>query len=38
MGNDRFLIGKKWPGERSSVQRAKETLQASTDILNSLKS
>lgn len=31
-GNDRFLIGKKWPGERTSMQRAKEALQASADI------
>lgn len=37
-GNDSFLIGKKWPGERSGKQKARETLQASTDILNSPKS
>lgn len=37
-GNDSFLIGKKWPGERNGKQKAKETLQASTDMLNSLKS
>lgn len=37
-GNDSFRIGKKWPGERNGKQKAKETLQAGTDILNSLKS
>lgn len=36
-GNDRFLIGKIWPEERNTKQKAKETLQASADILNSLK-